>query len=52
MFETIIINGIITGISVGFGTIIGNYFSNKLVIKHLEKIETKLIQQKKEKGFI
>ena len=47
MFETIIA-GAITGIGCGFGTAIGTYFSNKLVIRHLDQLEKKL--KEKEKG--
>jgi len=50
MFE-IIINACIAGLGSGAGVAVGTYFSNKLVIKHLEKIETKLIKKKKGKGF-
>jgi uncharacterized protein YneF (UPF0154 family) len=41
LFESAV-TGVITGIFLGFGTIIGNYFSNRLVIKHLETIEKRL----------
>lgn len=37
-----VIMGAITGLGAGFGTAIGTYFSNKLIIKHLDKIEEKL----------
>lgn len=37
-----IITGICTGIFAGGCSTIGAYFSNKLIIKHLDKIEEKM----------
>ena len=48
MFE-MIIAGAITGIGAGFGTAIGSYFSNKLILNHLTEFEKKV--KKKKKGF-
>jgi hypothetical protein len=45
VIDTIISAGI-TGIGAGLGTSIGTYFSNKLILKHLDKIEEKLITRK------
>lgn len=42
-----IINGIGLAIGTGFGSAIGTYFSNKLVIKHLDKIESKIKEKRK-----
>ena len=41
------ITGAITGLGAGFGTAIGTYFSNKLVIEHLKTVEDKLKELKK-----
>ena len=41
ILETII-SASITGIGAGLGTSVGTYFSNKLIIKHLDKIEKKI----------
>lgn len=37
-----IIGAAIVGVGTGIGTGVGTYFSNRLVVKHLEKIEEKL----------
>jgi ascorbate-specific PTS system EIIC-type component UlaA len=38
----IFFTGAITGVFAGFCSGIGTYFSNKLVIKHLDRIEERL----------
>lgn len=48
LLETIIaavIAGIFSGILTGAGLAIGTYLANKSVIKHLDKIESKLNQK-------
>lgn len=46
LFETII-GGAITGLGAGLGTTVGSYFSNKLIISHLDKLEKKIVKRKK-----
>jgi hypothetical protein len=41
ILETILSAGIV-GIGTGLGVSIGNFFSQRMVIRHLEKIENKL----------
>jgi len=36
---------IMTGLGTGVGSTIGSYLSNKIVIKHLEKLEARLKQK-------
>lgn len=42
MIVDTIIGAAITGIGAGLGTSVGTYFSNKMIIKHLDKLEEKL----------
>lgn len=47
-----IITGAITGVGAGLGTTIGSYFSNKLVIRHLDEIERKAIERRRKRGVV
>ena len=38
----IILTACITGLGAGLGSTVGAYFSNKLIVKQLDKIEEKL----------
>jgi hypothetical protein len=47
-FLELILTASTTGLGTGLGVAIGTYFSNKLIIKHLDKLET-LLKKKKSK---
>lgn len=44
----VVLNACILGLGTGLGSTIGAYLSNKVVVKHLERIEEKL----KDKGVV
>lgn len=50
-FETIII-GLFNAVLTGGGVCVGTWLGQRTIIKQLEKVETKIIKNKKGKGFI
>lgn len=42
----VIINASITGLGAGLGTAVGNYFAQKAILKHLDKIERRMVKKK------